>query len=956
MRIRGTWSLAVALVLAGWLGVAAGRGQASEMPDSPRQRNMERLLDDAINAYQAGRWVEAMACLDRIVAEDPTHVEAWALREIFGDRLLRDMALAIQNGRDLGRGPTILLSRAREHERLRLTSPARVRSVVDEIIRDPRNSRAAHEVGLLGAYTVPELLARTRFSLEDAQRLNAVFLLAQLGGQCVLPMTVALEGLNDQAEWQAEHNRFAMDLAEILGRVTPADVRALPALRRLATDSRREHLTRDAARRSVEAIVGRSLESGPLDVDNLYYSAARRLMLGGPDVAHEIELQQGLFFAWDATSRGGQGELRNRHLPPFIIANLYAQKMAMIGMGLPEAGSAEKFQALLARIWLAQAVEIEEYASLSGRQRVSHPSARSHDASIRAWLEYCESTRRKAWLVGPAVLADALAGALADGQLPVAVELLEAISRTAQWDQITSLGQGAMLAALDDPDARVRQRAAIALVNAGLPASHPRYADIIPELVAGAASRIAKVVLVISSNPEARREMAERLESVGVIAVTAASGHEGARFAREFPAKDAILLDSELEEFALLRQRLSAMQLVAGAPLPLVVVSSNARAPLVEEQFLDDPHWRLLPRRPNEHEGSTALYDSLVSANRLVDQDRRAVVVVTNDDLAGRRNLAFFLRLEAEKRANPAPQSGILALLDEQRLRHAVPDMRSQYSNIFLDDDLSGMGAMETLQRLRSDSMTRATPVALLSGAEGMNQVRVRFDEFLEEDFAQEARLTRLIDYHLPANGLLDEVEQMSMANPMINLDHQASWFNRHTVQAAVALSACEPAGMAFTAAQSDALRSALVNLSHPLPARQAIARTLGNWADTASIGTLASTWQSEELDGELRLISLQSLGEADREGLQHNIKLQALNHRDNVAFRDAAAEALAKERAAADSRRPMLTELWHTEPMAVVDSSLPEARDDIPPEDFDDDDDSSWEDDFGWDDGDDYY
>lgn len=170
------------------------RALARPLSVTPEERaqGLEQLMATATERFHAGRWDEAKAALDKIFAENPTAEEAVALRAMFGERILMEMALAVQDGRNLGEGPSMLLARANDREREELAgTPERVAAVVDEALRPRERDQFGkvldrgpmYRLTLLGPYAAPRLIFQMRASPDEAIRVNALLLLANLGPQ-----------------------------------------------------------------------------------------------------------------------------------------------------------------------------------------------------------------------------------------------------------------------------------------------------------------------------------------------------------------------------------------------------------------------------------------------------------------------------------------------------------------------------------------------------------------------------------------------------------------------------------------------------------------------------------------------------------------------------------------------------------------------------------------------------
>ncbi|GHT00763.1 hypothetical protein FACS1894139_17230 [Planctomycetales bacterium] len=81
------WFLTLPLVV----GMSAQAGEDAPGVGKDREKNLESLLQLAVDRFQLNRYIEARAALERLIADDPTDAEAFALRNLFGERILLEM-------------------------------------------------------------------------------------------------------------------------------------------------------------------------------------------------------------------------------------------------------------------------------------------------------------------------------------------------------------------------------------------------------------------------------------------------------------------------------------------------------------------------------------------------------------------------------------------------------------------------------------------------------------------------------------------------------------------------------------------------------------------------------------------------------------------------------------------------------------------------------------------------
>ena len=867
-----------------------------------REKELEFLLAGAVEDFGAGNYIAARAKLEKLLAENPTNEEAWRLREAFGDKAIRAMALWMHVGRTLGRAPEILLVRALEHDAREREKPENIAVVVDSAIRNVNNVQALHDLSILGARAAPWLIDQLRNERDENARANASFLLTQMGPPMILPLVQTLSGLLDQPEWKEDQAVLAQLTADALAGIRPRDSRALPVLKRFMEDGRRVSSAREWAARAAAIVAGMPAAQAP-SASDLYYEAAQRLYMGGPLVDDEMADLSGRYYAWDENaevSADRRGFLRSVRLPVFALNDLYAQDMIFAGMGLP--GQLERFAPLLARSLLEQAFEIDEYATTAGQQGLVHPDIGRHESDATAWRKQLEENRRFARLIGPERLATALADALVDGNSTVALGALDALRRSASWNRLE--GRGSILDALGYPDFRVRHKAASVLVDIGIPAGHARLSDVAEALCDGATVKTRKVVVLMMANDEQRSDLRRKLETRGVTVLATDDGSEGLRMVWQQPFKDAVFIDAEMEEFARLRRRLAEAGLIPGTALPVVVVTTEARAARMESAMYGDGVWRTVRKAisgTDPDKEAEKLYSELTAENRGQTSGLRVLALLTHESGEIRRQVRRRLQLEAEKQANPSGPSDLLRAMDLTGRSDEItaPGLRTLYANIFLDEELSSSSAMQIVQRLRQDPRSALIPLAVMTRMSRRGEADADFREFLN----QGAAALRLLDVTIDGDRLLSEVEAMSLANELVKRDFQKAYFLNSALECAEALGKLPRNGAVLPEAKAALLRDALLDKPRPVEVRTAVARALGVWEESSAAKALAAVFdargggeEEEALESpELRMACMWALGEVDRAGGERDVKLRALS--DGLAgIREEASTALSKE------------------------------------------------------------
>ncbi len=919
---------AVRLALAGMLLLAGFWLMAGRVGAEERQGNLDGLMEKAMNYYQLRQYVKAKAALDKLLAEDPTAEECWHLRQIFGDKILSQMAGWVEGNQDLGGAALRVLKGAQAHEQAQLLAPENIKKTVYDAVRQAElKPESLLQVSLLGQYAVPELVDHLMYSRDESTRVNAAFILVHLGPQVTVPLAKCLS---------AKDEVLLQYICKILLDIRPVDARALPALKRLYDDPQALPSVKLWAGKALEKLTGQALTELKPAAD-YYYAEANRYYLGGPEVVEQVVDYRGAMWVWDdAAGSEKRGGLRLLTIPEFTLADMLALDFAYTGLALDE--KAERFQVLIACALLQQSREYENLTNILEMQGLTVPELDARRKELEEWRNRIYKNERLALTIGAPLLIKALDKALLDGKPAVAVAALAAISTVGRTSDLTAImswgantpapaaegaapaaapatGDHPLLAALGFPDRQVRFAAAKCLAGLGLPANHPAMKQLVATLTEAIHENVAKVALVISNNPKTRGQVAERLEKEGVLAMTAPSGLEGLDLAERFPPKDAVIIDAELAEFAHIQERLAMYELTGGSALPVVIISTKARVNALLE-FFPAEQWKTTVVHDASAD-SAKLFDELSALQRF-KQEQRHLAVLTNEDVDQRRRLKETLIIEAENRGRPVRQTELLKLMRDRKLRVDAYAARNSLVNVFLDDELSGYNAMKTLQTLRQDPRSRHIPVALLVKAGRKEEVGREFKEFTAkpED-------TRLLPDSLTSADLLKQVDEMTTLNPVSQKNYARTQCYAVAEACAAALAGLT-GGVGLDEDEIRDLREVVDDASRPDSLRAQTAAALGERGAAKAAKTLAKVFR-EGTDVKLRAACLRALGQVDTANEQQELKLSALDL-PQVEIQDAAAEALAIATGGAEYHGKLLALKRLNSPLRMLGGAEPVA------------------------------
>ncbi len=222
--------------------------------------------------------------------------------------------------------------------------------------------------------------------------------------------------------------------------------------------------------------------------------------------------------------------------------------------------------------------------------------------------------------------------------------------------QPLSVDLSPLIDALDCPNPLIQYRAALALASFDPAKPFYRFDRVVPLLARAVGDITPQAVLVASSDAGFANELADMLQSLGYAAIRAVSPEEAIQKARDFPSKDAILIDHRM-----------AGKIPVGRGYASALVKNRKEAETAPEIFLHlqqdvrtkgVPTWILLP----EGDVEPSAYGSAPIAGFLRRPVSRDVL---EENLA--KTLATSTHEESLARSTALAASATLGGLDRRR-------------------------------------------------------------------------------------------------------------------------------------------------------------------------------------------------------------------------------------------------------------------------------------------------
>ncbi len=419
------------------------------------------------------------------------------------------------SGMDGVRGVAAQLRSKLESARLdRSRDPERIQKNID-LLDDGQRAyvNATRRLKAAGQYAAPQLLATLRDDNLSGLNPYVVRAMVEVGQPMVAPLSAALPDLEPTPQRQV-----SQVLAEI------GYPYALASLQRVIENGDTDATVRMHAQRAFDQIAEETRLAPGQSAADLYLAVGVNAYEAGTDggepVGFDASKGQGLLWRF-----GRDIGLVPLEVPASVYADALARDAATTALSLnPE---------LDAALSLFLAADLRAENNLGDSEMdPSRPSA---------W----QPASYYALLAGPARLRDVLDTAITDADAPLALDAIDALSKTASIEALQPL-----VRALDYPDARVRFRAAEALARAMPEIGFDSDFRVVPVLAEAVRQTGEQTALVLGEDQATRNALADAVTSMGYTPIAAASLGDAAEPVRTAPGIDLIVVDGSADRVA----------------------------------------------------------------------------------------------------------------------------------------------------------------------------------------------------------------------------------------------------------------------------------------------------------------------------------------------------------------------------------------------------------------------
>ncbi|MDP7008969.1 MAG: hypothetical protein QGI78_05295 [Phycisphaerales bacterium] len=352
---------------------------------------------------------------------------------------------------------------------------AQLAEAIDLLSGTTRQRLLAEErLNAAGEYAVPPLLRRM-FENPDARTTRMVSkMLADIGGDAVLPLTVALPHLNGETQ---------VVVCRVLGQIGYAH--AAPALLSLAQNTDASPAAAQAAAAALHEI-GISVDS---NLSTLQTVVAGQFFDGQVSVMPLAIAGVNNFWVWD-----DMYGLETRDVPESIFDDVMAMYFA--AAALSNDSKNEPAMSMFVASNLRRARELGRDADL-----------------VYGNLAY--SPEFYATVFGPEVASDVLQIALEDNDTPLAHDAISALARTAGATAAVTGANQPLVNAMFYPDRRVQYEAAMTIASTLPEMDFEGSYRVVPLLASAVRSGNAMYAIVVGEDEEVRRRIGTSLEQMG---------------------------------------------------------------------------------------------------------------------------------------------------------------------------------------------------------------------------------------------------------------------------------------------------------------------------------------------------------------------------------------------------------------------------------------------------------
>ena len=467
----------------------------------PLSAQAQEAFEEGVRLLNEGQDEEALAAFRRVLVEDPSNEEAYALW--IGTDQATWTRILLKGGEFEQIGEQ-LIDRARLGRRERVNDPERIKELLQRLATEDVSARKRATLELsatYGEYAVAPMLFALADRKNDERRVQFMLSLTQMGSVAVRPLIAALD---------APDPFLRRNVALTLGRLR--DPRANGALAMIAASD-----PDDGARAAAEEALRET--GGSTDALGQLLALGREYENDSPTVLAPYQ-RSDVVWIWE-----GNG-IQPIEVPPDLLNEELAKRSYFRALRVSP-GSSEALRGA------ARAVTAERaYAETLGEI--------PEDAR---WVEELRKDELAVRLAGPEAFEGALEGTTADGD-DLAAELIARI-----LGEIGPASPAALEAALgSSTSGAVRGRAATSLAAMACDSGAAASPDVVSALVESATRAIVRLVAIVDADDARRNALTRALEERGVLVNPIKTGAGALYSLRALPGLDVVLLAETLPD------------------------------------------------------------------------------------------------------------------------------------------------------------------------------------------------------------------------------------------------------------------------------------------------------------------------------------------------------------------------------------------------------------------------
>ena len=545
------------------------------------------------------------------------------------------------------------VSRAIDEAKLKvIRNPSRIRIEIAKLDDSLRaRSNATRRLVEAGEYAAPQMLEIISGVGENAEALRPYVIEAAVtvGRPLVVPFSEAIDVMPPVAQ---------QDVARILARIGyPA---SLPYLKQLIELGKLDTATADVVQNAFEQIAKARHIAPDAPAADLYlglgedYYAYRSSLIMDPTADYNLR--------WMVDSRG---QLIYQRIPTPVYGDVMSMQAARRALQLNN----DLADAL--SLWLAANFRRENNLP----DGATDPS---YGGEMRSPAYY-------AMTAGPGHIKPVLARAVVDHDPELALDAIRALAATAGTESLTHEA-GAVLRALNYPDARVRYETAFAVTRANPAEPFEGSGRVIPVLAEAVRQTGRRIALVIAPDQDERNALTAKVREAGYDVLAGAEMEDVEGELMNVPTADLVVIQSGLAYLnAFTVTRGNSYKLSAA---PMVVLGLPGEVVQATRMFADDPAVAVIDggaANPNVGEAIKQAAAAMAGPDLSATQDE-AYAVQSLDllrDLALKRSPVFDVSLAKdsliaalgdEREAVMLGAAGVLAMIDAPEAQQALAD------------------------------------------------------------------------------------------------------------------------------------------------------------------------------------------------------------------------------------------------------------------------------------------